>query len=118
MVLHDQPSEKAMVNNKQIAIIQVEVDDYESMVPAKPSDTYTWQNDKTPLLAIRKNVAIIDHILLCEGLRQDNSRKIGRVSREYGRVINFSKYEQPKLEDLIDDFDIEDAPVACNACSR
>jgi len=111
-------SERGMVENKQIALIQIEVDDYASLVPVKPSDTYTWQNDRTPLLAIRKNVSVLKHILLCEGLRQDGNPKISRVSKEYGRVLHFTQYEKPAYEDLVDDIDIEDAPVACNTCSR
>jgi 3'-phosphoadenosine 5'-phosphosulfate sulfotransferase (PAPS reductase)/FAD synthetase len=111
-------TEAEMVVNKQIAIIQLEVDDYDSLVPPKPKETFTWQSDQSSLLAIRKNTEIIKHILLCEGLRQDGNKKVERVSKEYGRVLNFSEYSKPEFEELEDDFDIEDEVVACNTCSR
>jgi 3'-phosphoadenosine 5'-phosphosulfate sulfotransferase (PAPS reductase)/FAD synthetase len=103
---------------RQIAIIQLEVNDWESVVPPKPNETFTWSSDKKPLLAIRKTVKVIEHILLCEGLRQIHDPLINKVTKEYGRVLHFSQFHQPKLEDLLDDIDIEDAPVACNVCSR
>jgi 3'-phosphoadenosine 5'-phosphosulfate sulfotransferase (PAPS reductase)/FAD synthetase len=116
--LHQQDSEAAMRENKQMAIVQIEVDDFEQLVPEKPEGTFTWQGDGKSLLAIRKTSAIIEHILLCEGLRQDNHPGIDNVPHEYGRILHFSQYEQPSHEDLVDDFDIEDAPVMCNACAR
>jgi 3'-phosphoadenosine 5'-phosphosulfate sulfotransferase (PAPS reductase)/FAD synthetase len=118
--LHDlvDPTNDGMIENKQIAIIQVEVDDFNSLVPEKPHETFTWQSDKKPLLAIRKTVAILDHILLCEGLRQDGNKQVENLSKEYGRVLNFAEYNKPAHEDLVDDIDIEDSPVICNVCSR
>lgn len=118
--LHDlvNTTHAGMIENKQIAIVQVEVDNFDSLVPQKPEETFTWQSDKKPLLAIRKTLALIEHILLCEGLRQDNNHKVEQISKEYGRVLNFSEYEKPDYDVLIDDIDIEDSPVICNVCSR
>ena len=118
--LHDlvKVNHASMVENKQIAIIQVEIDDFQNLIPEKPPETFTWQSDKTPLRAIRKTVAVLDHILLCEGLRQEGNKAVDKLDREYGRVLNFAEFSKPDYEDLVDDIDIEDAPVVCNVCSR
>ncbi len=116
--LHDIATDAALENEKQIAIIQIEVYDYDRMIPKKPEDTYTWQNDKTPLIAIRKAIAIIQHILLVEGLKQEDNPAIEKVRKFHGEVLNFQRYTPPARSELIDDIDIEDAPIICNTCSR
>ncbi len=116
--LHDIDTIEALEYEKQLAIIQVDVYDYDAVIPKKPEDTYTWQNDKTPLIAIRKAIAIIEHILLVEGLKQDNNPAINKVKQSHGEVLNFQHYTPPAESELVDDIDIEDVPVMCNACSR
>jgi len=116
--LHHLDTERELRNEKQIAIIQMEIEGFGSLVPPPPAGAFTWQSDKKPLRAILKTTAIIEHILLCEGLRQAQDPRIDNVSREYGQVLHFEKYEPDGLEDLQEDMDIEDAPTVCNVCSR
>ena len=128
--LHDL-SENELGREKQIQIIEIEVDNFDQVIPPKPEGVFTWQNDRTPLYAIRKAVAVIERILLTEGLKQDlNSRdpKIRKSAEEakdkiekaksYGRILSSFPYEQPSLNELIKDKVIKEAPEACMACSR
>jgi len=116
--LHQVDNEEQLRREKQIAIIQIEIDGFENLVPAPPKDAFTWQSDKKPLRAIRKTALIIEHILLCEGLRQSNHPGIDKVEQEYGRVLHFEQYMPHELEELVDDIDVESAPQICNVCSR
>lgn len=128
--LYGSKSDDDLAFEKQIAIMQIEIDDFEDLIPNIPNETFTWQGDRTPLLAIRKTMAIIEHILLVEGLKQEGVMldsdeeggtsipAITKITREYGRVLHYEKYDQPSISDLTQDMDIEDAPVACIQCSR
>lgn len=125
-------SEADMNRERQIQILEIEVDNFDEEIPPKPDDSsYTWQNDKKPLYSIRKTHAVIERILLTEGVRQlakskdsyirnqyaDALAKI-EVEREYGRILSSMRYEKKPLSELMDDPDVADAPVACMACSR
>lgn len=116
---------------RQVFIYEIEVDNFDSEIPPTPSGVFTWQNDRTPLFAIRKTTAVIERILLTEGERQAAKSddpyisKIASASltklndaKDYGRVISIIEYKKPSLEELVDDIDITDAPVSCIACSR
>ena len=116
--LHLVDSEEKMSENRQMAIVQIEVDDWLSLVPEKPEHTYTWQSDGKPLKAIRKAYKVLEHILLCEGLRQIEDKAIEKVTKEYGRVLHFCEYEKPNLDDLIDDLEDDDTPEPCMICSK
>lgn len=98
-------------------------------IPQKPEGVYSWQSDGKTLLEIRKVKFLIEQILLTEGLRQDSKSKdqvlqaeakamLSKIDIEYGRILNARMYDRPALSCLIEDMDITDAPVMCNACSR
>lgn len=125
-------SEADMRRERQIQILEVEVDDFDSEIPPKPDDgSYTWQNDKKPLYSIRKTHAVIERILLSEGVRQlakskdsytryqykDALAKVD-VAKEYGRILSSIPYQKKELSELIGDPDVADEPVACMTCSR
>ncbi|MBE8232853.1 MAG: hypothetical protein HAW67_03900 [Endozoicomonadaceae bacterium] len=124
-------SEEEMTGERQVYIFELEIDDFEKEIPKAPEGVFTWQSDRKPLYAIRKTVAVAERILLTEGERQNlnSSVKMIRESaedavpklnkeKEYGRILNVQKYDKPSLEDLVDDFDIEDAPAPCMSCAR
>lgn len=124
-------SEQELDGERQIQILELEVDNFDQEVPPKPAGGYTWQSDQKPLYAIRKTNAIIERILLTEGFYQDlksnnpGYRKIAKAAlnklekeTSYGRILSSLKYEKPALSDLVEDLDIVDAPVSCIACSR
>lgn len=129
--MHGQ-DEEGISRQRQIQIIEMEVNDFENEIPPKPDDgAYTWQNDQKPLYAIRKTVAVIERILLTEGIRQlarsndsytrrqyaDALSKI-ELEKDYGRILSSMRYEKPNFQDLTNDADIADAPVACMSCAR
>lgn len=116
---------------RQVYIYEIEVDNFDEEIPPTPDDVFTWQNDRTPLFAIRKTTAVIERILLTEGERQAAKsddlyiRKLASESltkldkaKDYGRIISIIEYKKPSLEELVDDIDIAEAPVSCIACSR
>ncbi|MCG9575436.1 phosphoadenosine phosphosulfate reductase family protein [Vibrio tubiashii] len=124
-------SEEEIDVERQIQIIEVEVDNFDQLVPPKPDRVYTWQNDQKPLLAIRKTMAICERILLTEGLRQSLKSPVPReramatealkklsVEPEYGRILSSTPYEKLPLSELVDDIDIVDAPIPCASCAR
>ena len=128
--MYDQ-SEERLAGERQVYIFEVEVDDFENEIPPAPQGVFTWQNDRTPLFAIRKAVAVLERILLTEGEKQNvhhydptiskqavNSVEKLKSEKEYGRILSVTKYQKPPMSELVDDFDITDAPVACMACSR
>ncbi len=123
--------EIALSEERQIQMIEIEIDGFDFEVPPKPDGVYTWQNDKTPLYAIRKTVSLIEHVLLCEGLKQDLQSPVKQIRdiavnakeklaeiQQYGRILSSIQYDKPSFTDLTEDIDISDAPVACLACSR
>ena len=125
-------TESDMNRERQIQILEIEVDNFDQEIPPKPDDSsYTWQSDKKPLFAIRKAHAVIERILLSEGIRQLSQSKDSYTRRqfaeakgklegekEYGRILSSMSYKKKALSDLIGDPDITDAPQACMACSR
>lgn len=125
--------EDGLRDERQIQILEIEVDDFDNEIPPKPEGTgvYTWQNDGKPLYAIRKTMAVIERILLHEGFyqglkstdvqtRKRATQALEKLSREkeYGRILSSLRYDQPAYSELVDDIDIADAPVPCAACSR
>lgn len=123
--------ESNLNGDRQIQIIEIEVDDFEHEIPPKPEGVFTWQNDKTPLYAIRKTTAVLERILLTEGLKQNLKSKIKQIrtfaedvqstichAKSYGRILSSMCYTKPSMEELVDDVVIAEAPVACMACSR
>lgn len=128
MYNHD---EKQIGEERRIFIFEIEVDDYDNEIPKSPDEVFTWQNDRTPLYAIRKTVSVIERILLTEGERQNTRHSDLKIKeqaltsmekldkqKEYGRTLNVSEYIKPSFEELVDDIDITEAPTACMACSR
>lgn len=124
-------SETEISGERQVFIYEVEVDDYDNEIPPKPADVFTWQNDRTPLYAIRKTKAVLERILLTAGERQAAKNDDPRISKlaseslttldnakDYGRIISIIEYKKPSLDELVDDIDIADAPVSCITCSR
>lgn len=127
--MYGMDDEEMLGRFRKIAIIEMEIDNFDDEIPPAPPGIYTWQNDRKPLYAIRKTKAVVEHILLKEGLRQQlkssdpsacdmATRALKDVTQEYGRILNASPYEPPKQEDLEDDIDIEDAPTVCISCSK
>ena len=128
--MYDQ-TEESLSGERQVYIFEIEVDDFDTEIPKAPSSVFTWQNDRTPLYAIRKTVAVVERILLTEGEKQNThhydptikKQALASVEKlkdekEYGRILSVTKYEKPPMSELVDDFDIAEAPVACMACSR
>ncbi|NRB78391.1 MAG: hypothetical protein HRU38_06945 [Saccharospirillaceae bacterium] len=124
-------SEEELTGARQVQILEIEVDDYDYEIPPKPDGVFTWQNDRTPLFAIKKTVAVIERILLTEGLKQDlksANKQIKQIANDlkpmienakcYGRILSSMEYCKPTLSDLVDDIVITEAPVACMSCSR
>ncbi len=127
--MHGMSDEEMLGRYRKIAIIEMEVDNFDDEIPPAPQGIYTWQNDRKPLFAIRKTKAVIEHILLKEGLQQQllsddreaqaSAREaLDSVTQDYGRILNASAYQPLKQVDLEDDFDIEDAPTVCISCSK
>lgn len=129
--MHGLDTEDELRGERRIAIFQIEVDYFDQEIPPKPESVYTWQNDKTPLYAIRKTLQVIEHILLCAGINQGrNSKdrhwatrateheKTLRCQRQYGRILHVSEYIPQRESDLIEDADVVDEPAPCLACSR
>ena len=123
----------SMGRERQIAIIEININDYDSLLPELPTDlsSYTWQSDRKPLKLIRKTVEVIEHILLRAGIEQgrksqepklakDSEKQFQALANEpvYGQILHSSPFEKPQLSDLVNDLDIKDAPIACEACSR
>lgn len=126
-----QQTEDELRSERQLQIIEIEIDDFSNEIPPKPDGVYTWQNDKKPLFAIRKTMAVIEHVLLSEGLHQatkstnSNERKMAELAllrlkkeKSYGRILSSFEYKPLSMVDLVEDFEIVDAPVPCVACSR
>ena len=124
-------SEEELTGARQVQILEIEVDDYDYEIPPKPDGVFTWQNDRTPLFAIKKTVAVIERILLTVGLKQDlksANKQIKQIANDlkpmienakcYGRILSSMEYCKPTLSDLVDDIVITEAPVACMSCSR
>ena len=89
--------EEMLGRYRKIAIIEMEVDNFDDEIPPAPQGIYTWQNDRKPLFAIRKTKAVIEHILLKEGLQQQilsddreaqaSAREaLDSVTQDYGRI--------------------------------
>lgn len=129
--MHGLDTEDELRDDRRIAIFQIEVDNFDNEIPPKPESVYTWQNDKTPLYAIRKTLQVIEHILLCEGITQgmrntnkhwasssQQHEKVIRGEKQYGRILHVSEYLPQMESDLIEDLDISDAPAPCHACAR
>lgn len=129
--LRDVKTEEKLNTEYKIAVYQLQVNDFDKHVGLESSEGfYTWQNDKQPLLVVRKTLALVEHILQLEGLRQD--RLYAKTKREkkgaefaatqsipeLGKIVWAGIHEPISEEDLMDDADIEDAPVACNVCSK
>lgn len=128
--LYSQTEEK-LSGERQIYIFELEVNDFDNEIPTTPEGVFTWQSDRKPLYAIRKTVAVAERILLTAGEEQaahspdrairtsaEASLPLLRAAKDYGQVLSVIKYDKPLLEDLEDDYDITEAPVACMACSR
>lgn len=128
--LYEMTGEK-LSEERRVFIFELEVDDFDNEIPPTPEGTFTWQNDKTSLYAIRKTKAVIERILLSEGEKQatasadphirksaERSVEILKGQKCYGRVLNVQEYEKPTAGDLYDDFDIKSAPTPCLSCSR
>jgi 3'-phosphoadenosine 5'-phosphosulfate sulfotransferase (PAPS reductase)/FAD synthetase len=124
-------SESSLNGERQVFIMEIEVDDFEKEIPPTPIGVFTWQNDRTSLFSIRKTTAVLERILLTAGEKQaaksddPTIRKMASKSlvtiereREYGRILSVIEYQKPAFEDLVADMDITDAPVSCVACSR
>lgn len=127
--LFDLKDEDDLRNSFKIAIFEIQLDDADSHLAISTENLYTWQNDGQPILALRKTRYLLEQILLTEGLeqglkdsrkfvREESVRFLPKITDKYGRILWSTAYDAPTAEDLEDDFDIEDAPVACNTCSR
>lgn len=124
-------NEEELRANRQVQILELEIDDFDQEIPKTPEDIYTWQNDRKTLYSIRKTNAVIERVLLTEGFYQElkstnpstkkaaeQAVKLLEQDKSYGRIISSMTYNQPSQCELEDDIDITDAPVACIACSR
>ncbi|MBD0788144.1 phosphoadenosine phosphosulfate reductase family protein [Vibrio sp. Y2-5] len=129
--LHGAFSEDDMKNKRQLQILEVEVYNYDMEIPPKPEGVFTWTATQIPIYAIRKAMAVFEHILLTEGFhqqarsnkpseRKDAINALSKIAQDkcYGRILSSMKYDPLPHSELIDDFDIVDEPVACLACSR
>lgn len=124
-------TEAGLSGERQIYIFELEVNDFDNEIPPTPDGVFTWQSDRKPLYAIRKTVAVAERILLTAGERQaahspDRAIKASAKAslplledaKDYGQILSVTKYNKPLYEDLEDDYDITETPVACMACSR
>lgn len=113
----------------KVGIYEIALDDADEHLAINQDGVYTWQNDRQPLLLLRKTKHMLEQVLLTEGLhqglkhasgavRRESKAYLDKITRTYGQLLWSQCYEPPLAEDLVDDIDIEDAPVACNACSR
>ena len=119
-------SEAELRDRMKVGIYVVDVFNGEAELPMPPSSVYTWQQDGQPIELIKKTSAMLEDVLLEEGLVQDArfgdswaQRQLFKLGgNRTGEILHGSLYEPMKLSDLVSDIDITDAPVMCNACSR
>lgn len=120
--------EQSLTDDFHIGLFQVRVDNWSEHFPDVPA-SYTWQSDRNPLLAIRKTMAILDHILLREGILIDaksESEQRRQLAQSFahklppalGEILWCGMFDKPEAESLEDDYDIEEAPTPCIQCSR
>ena len=106
-----------MREEAKIAIYEVSIDNAEDITSIDLENVYTWQNDRQPILLIRKIVKLLTYILQSEWLKQENHQQLNKVPT-LGHILWALPYDPPFKCDLLDDLDIQDAPVVCNACAR
>lgn len=120
-------SEAEIRDRMKVGIYVIDVFNGESELPMPPKSVYTWQSDGQPIALIKKTSAMLENVLLEEGLVQEARAGDSWAQRQLfklklggraGEILHGSLYEPMQLSELVTDIDITDAPVMCNACSR
>jgi len=101
----------------KIAIYEISLKDIDLELDVDLEGVYTWQNDRQPLLLIRKITSLLTYTLQLEWLKQINDRRfVGMPSN--GEILWAVPYSPEYRLELSDDDDIIDSPTVCTACSR